>query len=151
MVEGRPSRKPKKFGGGHVVASSEDKELQLPRRAGRAGSSTECGLRALHANETIAAWKSLDPSNTAACRGGRHLSSTILSRPWTCSKYGRDLRRAQKNIGRPASTIVIVRDDLVVRRERHADHVDYKTHADNESMYNTPHLRHVHAGWCSSG
>jgi phosphoserine aminotransferase len=54
-------------------------------------------------------------------------------------KYGLIYAGAQKNIGPAGLTIVIVRDDLV----GHANPalptmLDYKTHADNDSMYNTP-------------
>jgi len=67
------------------------------------------------------------------------MSSSILSRPVDVSKYGLIYAGAQKNIGPAGLTIVIVRDDLI----GHAlpatpSAFDYKTVADNESMYNTP-------------
>lgn len=67
------------------------------------------------------------------------MSSTILSRPIDVSRFGLIYAGAQKNIGPAGLTIVIVREDLI----GHAlpgtpTMLDYKTHADNESMYNTP-------------
>ncbi len=67
------------------------------------------------------------------------MSSNILSRPYDVSRFGLIYAGAQKNIGPAGLTLVIVRDDLV----GHADSrlptmMDYKTHADNDSMYNTP-------------
>ena len=67
------------------------------------------------------------------------MSSNILSRPMDVWKYGLIYAGAQKNIGPAGLTIVIVRDDLV----GHAPSglptmLHYKTHADNDSMYNTP-------------
>ena len=67
------------------------------------------------------------------------MSSNILSRPVDVSKFGLIYAGAQKNIGPAGLTIVIVREDLV----GHAPSglptmLDYKTHADNDSMYNTP-------------
>ncbi|GAB2180707.1 3-phosphoserine/phosphohydroxythreonine transaminase [Denitratisoma sp. agr-D3] len=67
------------------------------------------------------------------------LSSSILSRPIDVSKYGLIFAGAQKNIGPAGVTLVIVRDDLI----GHALDIcpsafDYKTVADNDSMYNTP-------------
>jgi phosphoserine aminotransferase len=67
------------------------------------------------------------------------MSSNILSRPVDVSKFGLIYAGAQKNIGPAGLTIVIVREDLV----GHAPSglptlLDYKTHVDNESMYNTP-------------
>jgi phosphoserine aminotransferase len=67
------------------------------------------------------------------------MSSNILSRAVDVSKFGLIYSGAQKNIGPAGLTIVIVRDDLV----GHAPSglpamLDYKIHADNDSMYNTP-------------
>jgi len=67
------------------------------------------------------------------------MSSCILSRSIDVSRFGLIYAGAQKNIGPAGLTIVIVRDDLV----GHAPSglpamLDYKTYADNDSMYNTP-------------
>ena len=67
------------------------------------------------------------------------MSSNILSRPIDVSKYGLIYGGAQKNIGPAGLTIVIVRDDLVGQAlPATPSAFDYKTVADNESMYNTP-------------
>ena len=67
------------------------------------------------------------------------MSSNILSRPYDVSQFGLIYAGAQKNIGPAGLTLVIVRDDLI----GHAPSglptmLDYKIHADNDSMYNTP-------------
>ncbi len=67
------------------------------------------------------------------------MSSNILSRPMDVWKYGLIYAGAQKNIGPAGLTLVIVREDLVGHADpRLPTMLDYKTHADNESMYNTP-------------
>jgi phosphoserine aminotransferase len=67
------------------------------------------------------------------------MSSTILSRPVDVSKFGLIYAGAQKNIGPAGLTIVIVRDDLIGQTVAGTPTMmDYKTHAENESMYNTP-------------
>ena len=67
------------------------------------------------------------------------MSSTILSRPIDVTKYGLIYAGAQKNIGPAGLTIVIVRDDLLGQVLPGTPSMfDYKIHADNESMYNTP-------------
>jgi phosphoserine aminotransferase len=67
------------------------------------------------------------------------MSSTILSRPIDVSRYGIIYAGAQKNIGPAGLTIAIVRDDLIGQPiDGTPVMLDYKTHADNESMYNTP-------------
>ncbi len=67
------------------------------------------------------------------------MSSDILSRPIDVSKFGLIYCGAQKNIGPAGLTIVIVRDDLLGGAlPATPTAFDYKTVADNESMYNTP-------------
>ena len=67
------------------------------------------------------------------------MSSDILSRPVDVTKFGLIYAGAHKNIGPAGLTLVIVREDLI----GHAPSglptmLDYKTHADSDSMYNTP-------------
>ena len=67
------------------------------------------------------------------------MSSTILSRPIDVSKFGIIYAGAQKNIGPAGLTLVIIRDDLIGEaQERTPVMMQYATHANNDSMYNTP-------------
>jgi phosphoserine aminotransferase len=67
------------------------------------------------------------------------MSSDILSRPVDVSKFGLVYAGAQKNIGPAGLTIVIVREDLLGQPHPMLPTAfDYKTVAENESMYNTP-------------
>jgi phosphoserine aminotransferase len=67
------------------------------------------------------------------------MSSNILSRPVDVSKFGLIYAGAQKNIGPAGVCVVIVRDDLVGHADpRLPTMLDYKVHADADSMYNTP-------------
>lgn len=67
------------------------------------------------------------------------MSSTLLSRPIDVSRYGMIYAGAQKNIGPAGLTVVIVREDLLGETVAGTPTMlDYKTHADNDSMYNTP-------------
>jgi phosphoserine aminotransferase len=67
------------------------------------------------------------------------MSSTILSRPVDVSRFGLIYAGAQKNIGPAGLTVVIVRKDLVGTTLASAPSMfDYKAHADNGSMLNTP-------------
>jgi len=67
------------------------------------------------------------------------MSSNLLSRPVDVSKYGLIYGGAQKNIGPAGLTIVIVREDLLGQAlPATPSAFDYKTVADNDSMYNTP-------------
>ncbi len=66
-------------------------------------------------------------------------SSDILSKKITVNKYGLIYAGAQKNMGPSGVTLVIIRKDLL---ERSSDSLhtmlNYKIHAENGSMYNTP-------------
>ncbi len=67
------------------------------------------------------------------------MSSTILSRPIDVSKFAVIYAGAQKNIGPAGLTVVIVRKDLIGETiDGTPGMFDYKTHADNGSMSNTP-------------
>lgn len=67
------------------------------------------------------------------------MSSTILSRPLDVSRYGVIYAGAQKNIGPAGLTVVIVREDLAGETIPGTPTMfDYRKHADNGSMLNTP-------------
>jgi phosphoserine aminotransferase len=67
------------------------------------------------------------------------MSSTLLSRPLDVSRFGVIYAGAQKNIGPAGLVLVIVREDLLGRARRETPGVvDYKTMAENDSMWNTP-------------
>ncbi|CBL44608.1 Phosphoserine aminotransferase [gamma proteobacterium HdN1] len=67
------------------------------------------------------------------------MSSNILSRPIDVNQYGLIYAGAQKNIGPAGLTVAIVREDLLGNAHPSTPTMlDYKTHADNGSMYNTP-------------
>jgi phosphoserine aminotransferase len=67
------------------------------------------------------------------------MSSDILSRPVDVSKFGMIYAGAQKNIGPSGLVVAIIREDLIGRaRSSCPTMLDYKTAADNGSMYNTP-------------
>ncbi|MDD5057230.1 MAG: 3-phosphoserine/phosphohydroxythreonine transaminase [Sideroxydans sp.] len=67
------------------------------------------------------------------------MSSNILSRPYDVSKFGLIYAGAQKNIGPAGLTLVIVREDLLGHAPKGLPTMlDFKVHADADSMYNTP-------------
>jgi len=67
------------------------------------------------------------------------MSSDILWRPIDVSKFGLIYAGAQKNMGPSGVTVVIVRKDLVESGRTDIPAIfRYKTHAENDSLYNTP-------------
>ena len=66
-------------------------------------------------------------------------SSDILSHRIDVNKYGLIYAGAQKNMGPSGVTLVIVRDDLLPRiPDGLHTMLDYRTHVENKSLYNTP-------------
>jgi len=66
-------------------------------------------------------------------------SSDMFSRPIDISKYALVYAGAQKNLGPSGVTVVIIREDMLARSsDALPTMANYKTHADNGSMYNTP-------------
>lgn len=77
-------------------------------------------------------------------------SSDFLHKKIDLSKYGVIYAGAQKNIGPAGVVVVIVRNDML---ERSADtlhtYLNYKVHAENKSLYNTPpHFWGLYCGAC---
>lgn len=67
------------------------------------------------------------------------MSSDIMSRPVDVSKYALIYGGAQKNVGPAGVTFVIVREDILGKVTRYLPTMlDYRTHIQEESMFNTP-------------
>ena len=67
------------------------------------------------------------------------MSSDILSRPFDVEPFGLIYAGAQKNLGPAGVTVVIVRRDLVGKApEGTPTMLDYKTHVEGNSLFNTP-------------
>ncbi len=67
------------------------------------------------------------------------MSSDIFSRPVDVSKYVLIYGGAQKNLGPAGATFVIIKDDILGKVDRHIPTMlNYKTHIDKGSMFNTP-------------
>ncbi len=67
------------------------------------------------------------------------MSSDICSRVVDVNKFGVIYAGAQKNLGPSGVTVVIVRKDLLGKVDRPIPTMlDYRTHIDNGSMFNTP-------------
>jgi phosphoserine aminotransferase len=129
----------KRYGNVNVVASTKaDNYTSVP-----AFNTWTCDANAAYLhytpNETIRGVEFAWIPETGDVPLVADMSSTILSRPLDVSKFGLIYAGAQKNIGPAGLTIVIVREDLIGETLPGTPTMfDYKIHADNESMYNTP-------------
>ncbi len=128
----------KKFADVNVVASSEDDKFRSIPAFDSWQLNKDAAYLHYTPNETIGGvefmWTpEVDVPLVA------DMSSTILSRPIDVSQFGVIYAGAQKNIGPAGLTIVVVRKDLLGKASAACPTMlDYKTAADNDSMYNTP-------------
>ena len=126
----------KNFGEVAVLASSEDRNFTyIPKNV-----EIPADLDYLHitTNNTIYGTEyhtDIDcPVNLIA-----DMSSDILSRPVDVTKYAMIYGGAQKNLGPAGATFAIIREDIVGKVSRTLPAmVDYTSHMNNNSMYNTP-------------
>jgi phosphoserine aminotransferase len=129
----------KKYGGVNVAASAADSGYTTipPRDTWK----LDPGAAYVHicSNETIGGVEYHFTPDVGTVPLVADMSSNILSRPVDVARYGLIYGGAQKNIGPAGLTIVIVRDDLLGGALPVTPSAfDYKTVADNDSMYNTP-------------
>ena len=67
------------------------------------------------------------------------MSSDIMSRPIDVSKYALIYGGAQKNVGPAGVTFVIIKEDILGKVSRYIPTMlNYKTHIEKDSMFNTP-------------
>ncbi len=129
----------RKYGGVSVVASSEDRNFSYAPTQDAWKLDPNAAYVHYTPNETIGGVEIFWTPETGNVPLVADMSSCILSRPMDVSKFGLIYAGAQKNIGPAGVTVVIVRDDLIGQTVAGTPTMfDYKTHADNESMYNTP-------------
>ena len=123
----------------NVVASSKDKNYTYAPSQDAWKLNPNAAYVHYTSNETIGGVEIFWTPKTGDVPLVCDMSSHILSRPIDVRQYGLIYAGAQKNIGPAGLTIVIVREDLIGETLAGTPTMfDYKTHADNESMYNTP-------------
>jgi phosphoserine aminotransferase len=123
----------------NVAASGEDRNFTYVPPQSEWKLDPDAAYVHICANETIGGVEFNWVPQTGAVPLVADVSSTYLSRPLAIEKYGLIYGGAQKNIGPAGLAIVIVRDDLIGQATPALPSMsDYKVHADNDSMYNTP-------------
>ena len=133
----------KKVGEVIVAASSKDKNYSYIPDCSDLDIPEDADYVYICENETIhgVTWPKLP--NTKGHILVSDQSSMFLSRPCNVSDYGIIYGGVQKNIGPAGMAIVIIREDLIREDLKELPvYMQYATHADNGSMYNTPNC------WC---
>jgi phosphoserine aminotransferase len=139
----KSAKEAKKYAQAHIAASNEaDGHTALPAPA---SWQLTTGAQYLHlcSNETIhgVEWHELPDLKALGCDAPLVIdfSSHVASRPVDWSRVGLAFGGAQKNLGPAGLTLVVVREDLLGHALAACPSAfDYKTVADNGSMYNTP-------------
>ena len=126
----------KGLGDAYAIASSKDKNYTyIPK-----GFEIPADLDYLHitTNNTIYGTE-IHEDMDCPCPLIADMSSDIMSRPVDVSKYDLIYGGAQKNVGPAGVIFAIVRKDALGRVSRYIPTMlDYRTHVDKLSMFNTP-------------
>ena len=130
----------KRYGEVKVVASSADKNFSYIPDCSDLDIPDNADYVYICENETIhgTTWHHLPDTKGKILVADQ--SSMFLSRPCDVSKYGLIWAGVQKNVGPAGMAIVIIREDLIRDDvpEFVPTYLRYKTHADADSLYNTP-------------
>lgn len=128
-----------RFGDVKAAASSKDKTYSYIPALSRDMFRPDAEYVHICLNNTIYGTVYHDLPDTGDVPLVADVSSCILSRPIDVTKFGLLYAGAQKNMAPAGLTVVIVREDLIGHaRENCPTMFNYKTHADEGSMYNTP-------------
>ena len=128
-----------RFGQVNLVASSKDKNFSYIPKLDPAAFTKDADYFHICMNNTIYGSVYHDLPETGDVPLVADMSSCILSQPVDISKFGLIYAGAQKNMAPAGLTVVIIREDLIGHaRESCPTMLNYKSHADNGSMYNTP-------------
>jgi phosphoserine aminotransferase len=143
VITGQWAKKAKqeaeRYGKVNVVASSEDKTFSYIPELDKSKFDPEADYFYITYNNTIYGTRYTELPDTGNVPLVTDISSIILSEEIDVSKFGLLFAGAQKNVGPAGVTVVIVRDDLIGNAmDITPTMLNYKTHADNDSLYNTP-------------
>ena len=128
------------YGKANKIASSEDKTFSYIPDCSDLDISPDADYVYICENNTIYGTKFKTLPNTKGKILVSDVSSCFLSEPMDISKYGIVYGGVQKNIGPAGMVISIIREDLITSDvlEGTPTMLTYKTHADADSLYNTP-------------
>ena len=129
-----------KYGKVNKIASSEDKIFSYIPDCSDLPVSPDADYVYICENNTIYGTKFHKLPNTKGKTLVADVSSCFLSEPVDVTKYGLIYGGVQKNIGPAGVVIAIIREDLITEDVLPGTPVmmQYKTHADAGSLYNTP-------------
>ena len=139
QFSGKAFKEAKKYGDAKCIATSEDKTFSYIPEITPDMVREDADYVHVCYNNTIFGTKFPTVPNVGDKVLVADMSSCITSEPVDVTKFGVIYAGAQKNMAPAGLTVVIIREDLMGNaREDIPTMLDYKTMADNDSMYNTP-------------
>ena len=129
-----------KYGRVNKIASSEDKTFSYIPDCSDLSVSPDADYVYICENNTFYGTNFRELPDTKVKPLVADVSSCFLSEPVDVTKYGLIYGGVQKNIGPAGVVIVIIREDLITEDVLPGTPtmMQYKTHADAGSLYNTP-------------
>lgn len=128
-----------RYGNARAIASSEDKTFSYIPEVTPGMIDPEADYVHICMNNTIYGTKFQTLPKTGDVPLVADISSCILSEPIDVSKFGVLYAGAQKNVAPAGLTIVIIREDLIGNAmDITPTMLNYQTHSENGSMFNTP-------------
>ena len=128
-----------RYGNARVIASSEDKTFSYIPKITSDMIDPQADYVHICMNNTIYGTKWHNIPETGDIPLVADISSCILSEPIDVSKFGILYAGAQKNVAPAGLTIVIIRNDLIGNAmDITPTMLNYQTHSENGSMFNTP-------------
>jgi len=128
-----------RYGVVNKVASSQDAIFNYIPELDESKFDKDASYFHITTNNTIYGTRFTKLPNTGDVPLVADMSSNILSEVYNVSDFGLIYAGAQKNMGPAGLTVVIIREDLIGNAmDITPTMFDYKTHSENDSMYNTP-------------
>ncbi len=128
-----------RYGEAKVIASSKDKTFSYIPEWDEAEFTKDADYFHICMNNTIYGTKFTKLPETGDVPLVADISSCILSEPIDVSRFGILYAGAQKNMAPAGLTVVIIREDLIGNAQEITPTMfNYQTHAENDSMFNTP-------------
>jgi phosphoserine aminotransferase len=136
----------KKVGNANIAATTKSENYSRVPRQDELTLTPGAAYVHMTSNNTIEGTEAKELPDVGDVPLVSDTSSDMFSRPIDVARHGLIYSGAQKNMGPAGVTVVIIREDLVLRSQKNLPTMlSYAVHAENNSLYNTPPAFAVYA------
>ena len=129
----------KRVGTVNIAGSTEGEQFKRIPKQGELKLDPNAAYLHMTSNNTIYGTEWQWMPDTGKVPLVSDMSSDIFSRPVDVAKHAMIYAGAQKNLAPAGVTLAIIREDMLERSQPSLPTMlNYKTHAENDSLYNTP-------------